>query len=53
MSNNVSIIEAARELNEAYKTEREKKLEQRIEQLEKILVNVINRLDSIEKYSLK
>ena len=50
---NSSIMEAARELNAAFKTEREKQLEARIEQLEKILINVINRLDYLEENMLK
>lgn len=44
----MTITEAAKELNKAYKTEKEKKLEDKIEQLEKIIINLVNRVEYLE-----
>lgn len=44
----MTIAEAAKELNKAYKTEKEKKLEDKIEQLEKIIINLVNRVEYLE-----
>ena len=52
----MTIQETAKELNKAYKSEKEKtledkieQLEKRVEQLEKILINALDRLDYLEK----
>lgn len=44
----MNIQEAAKELNKAFKTEREKTLEDKIEQLEKIIINLVNRVEYLE-----
>lgn len=44
----MKIQEAAKELNKAFKTEREKTLEDKIEQLEKIIINLVNRVEYLE-----
>lgn len=44
----MTIQEAAKELNKAFKTEREKTLEDKIEQLEKIIINLVNRIEYLE-----
>lgn len=44
----MTIKEAAEELNKACKTEREKTLEAKIELLEKVIINLANRLDYLE-----
>ncbi len=44
----MTIQEAAREFNEAFKTEKEKTLENKIEQLEKIIINLVNRVEYLE-----
>lgn len=45
----MSLQEVAKELNKAYKTEKEKKLEDKIEELEKIIINLANRIEYLEK----
>lgn len=51
----MTIKEAAKELNEAYKSEKEKdlekqveKLKDRVKQLEDIIINLANRIDYLE-----
>lgn len=44
----MTIQEAAKELNKAYKSEKEKTLEDKIEQLEKIIINLVNRVEYLE-----
>lgn len=44
----MTIQETAKELNNLVKTEREKSLENKIEQLEKVIINLINRIDYLE-----
>ena len=44
----MTIAEAAKEFNETFKTEREKNLEKKIEQLEKIIINLVNRVEYLE-----
>ncbi len=43
-----SLQEAAKELNEAFKTERERKLETKIQELEEVIINLSQRLDYLE-----
>ena len=45
----MTIQEAAKELNKAYKSEKEKKLEDKIEQLENMIINLTNRVEHLEK----
>ena len=44
----MTITEVAKELNKAYKTEKEKDLYKKIDELEKIIINLINRLEYLE-----
>lgn len=44
----MTIKETVRELNKTFKTEREKNLEDKIEQLEKIIENLNERLEYLE-----
>lgn len=44
----MTIKETVRELNQTFKTEREKNLEDKIEQLEKIIENLNERLEYLE-----
>ena len=44
----MNITEIAKDLNNTYKTEREKNLEKKILELEKIIENLANRLDYLE-----
>lgn len=44
----MNLQEAAKELNRLTKSEKEKKLEDRIEQLEKVIINLIDRVDYLE-----
>lgn len=44
----MTLQEAAKELNQAFKTEQEKKLEDKIEKLEKIIINLVNRVEYLE-----
>ena len=48
----MNIVEIAKELNDTYKTEREKNLEKKIIELEKIIENLANRIEYLEsKYN--
>lgn len=44
----MTLQETAKELNNLVKTEREKSLESKIEQLEKVIINLINRVEYLE-----
>lgn len=44
----MNIVEIAKDLNDTYKTEREKNLETKIQKLEKIIENLANRLEYLE-----
>ena len=44
----MNITEIAKELNDTYKTEREKNLETKIQKLEKIIENLANRIEYLE-----
>ena len=44
----MTIVEIAKELNDTYKTEREKNLEKKILELEKIIENLANRIEYLE-----
>lgn len=44
----MSIAEAVKDLNKQFKTEKEKKLEDKIEELEKIIINLNDRLSYLE-----
>lgn len=44
----MTIVEIAKELNDTYKTEREKNLEKKIRELEKIIENLANRIEYLE-----
>ena len=44
----MNIVEIAKELNDTYKTEREKNLEKKILELEKIIENLANRIEYLE-----
>ena len=44
----MNIVEIAKELNDTYKTEREKNLEKKIIELEKIIENLANRIEYLE-----
>ena len=44
----MNIVEIAKELNDTYKTEREKNLETKIQKLEKIIENLANRIEYLE-----
>ena len=44
----MTIVEIAKELNDTYKTEREKNLETKIQKLEKIIENLANRIEYLE-----
>ena len=44
----MTIVEIAKELNDTYKTEREKNLEKKIQRLEKIIENLANRIEYLE-----
>lgn len=44
----MTIVEIAKELNNTYKTEREKNLETKIQELEKIIENLANRIEYLE-----
>ena len=44
----MTITEIAKELNDTYKTEREKNLEKKIQKLEKIIENLANRIEYLE-----
>lgn len=44
----MTLQEAAKELNNLVKTEKEKNLERKIEQLERVIINLINRVDYLE-----
>ena len=44
----MNITEIAKDLNDTYKTEREKNLEKKIRELEKIIENLANRIDYLE-----
>lgn len=46
----MSLQEVAKDLNDAYKTEKEKTLEKRIDELENILVNLSKRLEYLESH---
>lgn len=43
-----SLQKAVRELNEAFKTEREKNLETKIQELEEVIINLSKRLEYLE-----
>lgn len=43
-----NLQKAAQELNEAFKTEREKNLETKIKELEDIIANLANRIEYLE-----
>lgn len=49
----MTIKEAVHELNEDFKKERITQLEKRIEQLEKILINTLNRLEYLENHQCR
>lgn len=44
----MTIVEIAKDLNDTYKTEREKNLEKKILELEKIIENLANRIEYLE-----
>lgn len=44
----MTLQETAKELNNLVKTEKEKDLERKIEQLEKVIINLINRVEYLE-----
>ncbi len=44
----MNIVEIAKDLNDTYKTEREKNLETKIRELEKIIENLAQRIDYLE-----
>ena len=44
----MNIVEIAKDLNDTYKTEREKNLETKIQKLEKIIENLANRIEYLE-----
>ena len=44
----MTIVEIAKDLNDTYKTEREKNLEKKIIELEKIIENLANRIEYLE-----
>ena len=44
----MSLVEIAKELNDTYKTEKEKTLEKKIQRLEKIIENLANRIEYLE-----
>ena len=44
----MNIVEIAKDLNDTYKTEREKNLETKILELEKIIKNLANRIEYLE-----
>ena len=44
----MNIKEIAKDLNDTYKTEREKNLEKKILELEKIIENLANRIEYLE-----
>ena len=44
----MTIAEIAKELNDTYKTEREKSLEKKIQKLEKIIENLAKRIEYLE-----
>ena len=44
----MNIVEIAKELNDTYKTEREKNLETKIRELEKIIENLAQRIEYLE-----
>lgn len=44
----MGLIEIAKELNDTYKTEREKNLETKIQKLEKIIENLAKRIEYLE-----
>lgn len=44
----MNITEIAKDLNDTYKTEREKNLETKIRELEKIIENLANRIEYLE-----
>ena len=44
----MNIVEIAKDLNDTYKTEREKNLETKILELEKIIENLANRIEYLE-----
>ena len=44
----MNITEIAKDLNDTYKTEREKNLEKKILELEKIIENLANRIEYLE-----
>ena len=43
-----NLQKAAQELNEAFKTEREKNLEKKIKELEEVVINLSKRLEYLE-----
>lgn len=44
----MTIVEIAKDLNNTYKTEREKNLEKKIRELEKIIGNLAKRIEYLE-----
>ena len=44
----MNIVEIAKDLNDTYKTERNKNLEKKILELEKIIKNLANRIEYLE-----
>ena len=49
----MNIVEIAKELNDTYKTEREKNLETKIQELEKIIEDLANRINHLEWIAAK
>lgn len=49
----MGIIEIAKELNDTYKTEREKNLEKQIQKLDNIVAELTKRVEYLEKISAK
>ena len=45
----MNIVEIAKDLNDTYKTEREKNLEKKILELEKIIENLAQRIEYLER----
>ena len=49
----MNIVEIAKDLNDNYKTERQKNLETKIQELEKIIENLANRIKYLEWIAAK
>ena len=49
----MNIVEIAKELNDTYKTEREKNLETKIQKLDNIVADLTKRVEYLERISAK